>query len=1631
MKYRITTALILLSAVMSASNIRISGADSEFRINGDMTIENTSVKLVGTSEYLRIEAEGKGITGEEGLPELPVHTQLIALPATGNLKVQSFTYDFEITELSQKIVPCGWEDNIEPDNEFYSRNQWYPGDIVTIAKPSIMRGNRFTQVAMNVVQYNPVLNKIRTLKDIDLQLEVDYSKTENPLLRTDQKTSESISKLIESQIYGSSPARNQQKGSYLIIAPDGLDATLNYLARWKEKLGYKTKIATLSETGSTNTQIDNYIQNAYDTWEVPPEFVLLVGDVSGQIIVPTFYIPGGWGNYDVTDFQYSLCEGDDYFPDVMLGRVSIQSLTQLQTVISKIVNYEKTPYMDEDWFDHSLMISYVLDEGGWHLYSHRETVMAVREKLLDYTHTVVDTFVHPFNQGQGNLATMINQGRSIVNLRATGSHDHWVTWYGVELFGINNVNNLTNGFKLPFVASMTCGGGDFGAGQEPSNFGETWLMAGTPSVPKGAIAFVGPSEYDTQTGWNNANDIGIFQGYTQYGVNKAAAMMLSGKMALYNNYPYGHEMGNAHDSDQFYFYVYGLLGDPAVAIWCETPKIVSLEIESEIAFEENFLEAEIDIEDADKSGFTIAVTNADSLVAYGITDNFGRANIPIQTPPGEYEVTASKYGYKPVTEEFVSVDSEMLFVSGFEFSDRIVPGNVIDLEVLLTNSGDTTAGNIEVQLLSEDGYLVVTSEIVNPANISPDATEQVTLQFEVEAEWLNNLDKELYVQVSSTLGSTAFLIPVLTNAPEVIFKNFSSTLIQGETAVVEIDLFNTGSEGTGNFSVTLSSLNDKAEIINGTGSFSNIEPGETTTSSGSFSIDIAEYVITGETAFFQVDIFVGNAEVQTFYFEVPIGIVSETSPTFCDYGYYAIESGDEGNFSAPVYNWIEINPAYGGLGSETGADHTTYDGYTKVLDLPFTFQYFGRFYDQISVSSNGWISMGETEIVFYRNRNIPDGTGPRAMIAPFWDEIREGNTFVYYNEDEHYYVIEWSECVDAYSNFYDVTFEVILYDPIYYPTATGDGEILFQYKNVYSNDQENNYCTVGIENYEQTEGLLMTFADIYTETVHELEDETAVLFTIREGNSIPLLTIEPEEINVSIPAESSDSATLNLINNGTINDLEFNISMTNFERDSRGRDISNDQIIRGINGYVPVIPFDLSFYLIHNSPDNEPIHGVTLDFPEGFYVNSASSINTLQFGGETGEGANCSWGFGNGNDYDGSSPQIFNVNVTIDADQDQTVVIDWYIEGDGSGSDPHTREGSLIIDPTSDNFLWLEYPDGGETLVYGVQDSISWDSYGNDSNLNIQLSRDDGMNWETLSTSEPDDGFFEFTPTGALSEECKIKLTIPGAMDISSGTFSISALDIEYPISTTVMQYGILDQVVWVSSSGIDNVDIELSTDNGFSWDYLGQDEENDGLFEFYVPGPPSDDCKIRLSNSEDSAVFNMSQTFVITDFPVEWIIPEITAGVIAPGENLEIPIVFDTHGLEEGSYYAFIQVTTDWGQETNIPVYLEVTAASADDEIVIIPKLQQNFPNPFNPATTISYSMVAKDFDNIEIEIYNIKGQKVKTFLNLQNSDSANQQIIWNGKDENNVSVSSGLYFYKLKADNKVVDTKKMLLLK
>jgi Peptidase family C25/Propeptide_C25 len=1105
-KLIIGLTFLLFTIALSSYDIELTGDVLE--ITGEPGELIKSTLSVGLGRFTTLEMEDMQQGSKLGDPDLPHYTKVIALPDNGNWEINKLTYDVKGIDIEYPIVPSGWEDLTEWNDS--RADQWLPSEIVTISDPSIMRDYRFSQVSVATVQYNAALQKIRLITNLDLQLSVDYTNNANPHSGRELPGSDAFTKLAQQWIFGVDNFRNDNDyaGSLLIISRSSAQSYLETLADWKRKMGYRTYTATTVETGSSSNSIKNYIQNAYDNWTYPPDHVLLVGDVSGSYSVPAFYCEGYMYPNDVTDHDYALLDGTDYFPDVLLGRISVQSSSQLTTTISKIINYESNPYMSNtSWFTKGLMMSVVEDGWGSEYFSGRETVINAKEKLLDFTYTQVDTFIAPDQSSHTTLRNMINTGYTFLNYRGFGSAYYWTGAYGGHMFDIGDINSLSNGRMLPMVTSIVCGGGDFADNNYTTCFGETWLVSGSATNPRGAIAFIGPSEHDTKTPFNNCNDLGIYQGITEEGIFSTSGMLLRGKMEMYNNFPTCHSWGGATNSDQFYFYVYNLLGDPTVEIWTDVPKSCELELASEIPVGQNYLEISLSSEDDQIEGFRVSVTSDDGLLATGITNNNGNAYIPLEMPIGDYTVTASRYGYIPAVEEIEVIAADALGI--MDYSTDITPtaGNDFELELMLHNYAGSNAFGITVELLNYDGYLDLLTSSSNLDLLASGNDAMLSFDLNANDQWVDGRYGQIFCNVSSSLGNSTSMIELEIQSPEIAFSNYdvdnsSGFLEQSILCPLYIELYNGGSAATGTINAVLFSLDSNAVVTASESSYNSISPGNSAENVALFEL-LPANVITGQVANLQLTLYDGVSLVQTIPVTISIGEINQESPTYDSYGYMAIESQDSGDFDAPVYEWLDISPYSGGEGTYLTSPHMheTDDGWIDQLDLPFDFQYYGESFDRITVCQNGYFSFGNTQTMFFRNKAIPSGYGPDGLVCPFWDDLSEGYVYHWYDEDNHRFMIEWKNMRLEYNDNHRQFFQVILRDPEYYPTTTGDGEILFIYQQVNNYDQAENYASVGIESPDKTQGLQITFANLYPDTAHNLADETAILFTPVESAS--------------------------------------------------------------------------------------------------------------------------------------------------------------------------------------------------------------------------------------------------------------------------------------------------------------------------------------------------------------------------------------------------------------------------------------------------------------------------------------------------------------------------------------------------
>jgi hypothetical protein len=176
-------------------------------------------------------------------------------------------------------------------------------------------------------------------------------------------------------------------------------------------------------------------------------------------------------------------------------------------------------------------------------------------------------------------------------------------------------------------------------------------------------------------------------------------------------------------------------------------------------------------------------------------------------------------------------------------------------------------------------------------------------------------------------------------------------------------------------------------------------------------------------------------------------------------------------------------------------------------------------------------------------------------------------------------------------------------------------------------------------------------------------------------------------------------------------------------------------------------------------------------------------------------------------------------------------------------------------------------------------------------------------------------------------------------------------------------------------------------------------------------------------------AVDNLAIKFVRLP---EWLTVSPRGGFLLPNQHGTINVGFSTMELALGTYTGSVLVNTNDPNHASIsiPCTLFVVRTDIEDPGQAIPNvfsLAQNFPNPFNPTTEISFGLQADG--NVSVEIYDIMGRKVKTLVN-DYRPAGLYSVIWDSNNDHGDKVASGVYLYKLTSGDKVT-TKKMVMLK
>lgn len=895
------------------------------------------------------------------------------------------------------------------------------------------------------------------------------------------------------------PEARLEGARYLAIAEETMAGFADTLLSWKDRKGLLPKLVTLAETGSTREEIKHYIQEAYDSWDIPPEFVLLIGD--------TDYIPAGTGAV-WTDNYYARLEGDDYLADIFVGRLPADDDIEARTMLAKTMAYER-PWLvgGTDWpmsatllvredEDHSDPVYY---GNTWFIHDLMETA----------GYAPIDTLFNRPNSGvtESDVYASLAQGRGFVNYRGVSS-SFWISPFQVLPWV------MAPTWELPIVMSATCLSGVY---QGDEAIGEFFLRAGDHLDPRGAAAFFGTSTAGSslELSYKRGHmDEGFFAG--AFGPSRTLGeACIAAKTNLFTYY---------QDIEEYEGW--NLLGDPDLSIW--TADVADLDVtyddvvptSTETMAVSVFAGGE-PVEDA-----LVTLESFPSVFSWARTDEYGAALVPLTlASPCTLRLTGTAKNARPweggVT---VLATGPAVFLSGSEVTDAaggngdglVSPGETVEVTMELENLGNVATGEARAVLRCSDPFVTVADSLAGYGSIEPRAAAWGDYPYtvEIDAEWPGGYAPPLELVV--TYGDSVDLLtppPLATVTGDLEIAgtasddgapggNGNGSLEPGEVVGLTLDLTNASGAPLADVAATLVSRNPRVMVTGGAAWFGGVDDGASLDNADCpFAIAVAPDAAPGSALLFArvTAEAPGYAYAETLAVGLDVAEVAPLFPTGPDvYGYYAYDSTDTIYSRAPRFEWTEIGGPEGPGTRIDGASDA--DDAVTSFPSPFVVRYYGLNRTNTSVCSNGFTSLYTTSERTGNNSGIPSSEGPPSMLAPFWDDLDPssgGDIYAWHDTTAHRYIIEYDAVRHAGSEDTE-TFQVVITDPDHTDTPTGDSEILFLYKDV--SDPEG--CTVGIEHPYQTSGLEYLFNGDYGPYSAPLGDSTAVLFTTSPPESL-------------------------------------------------------------------------------------------------------------------------------------------------------------------------------------------------------------------------------------------------------------------------------------------------------------------------------------------------------------------------------------------------------------------------------------------------------------------------------------------------------------------------------------------------
>ena len=576
----LSLAILLFSAMATNAQTREFNFNNSAQQEGLTVGQSTRSNLVMRHSLKHIEIlniTDNGYTGDvvqggtgislpanAGEPDLPAFSRFVAVPngATAHIEMgyRSMTTIQNVDLLPASPIKFDTDDSpntYERNTSIYNKDAFFPEQPVTVSAPFSLRGVQTVAVTVVPYQYNPVTKELRVYDDLLFDVRFDggngtfgdnrlRSPYWDPILMQNLANYNQLP-VIDYEARMQEWVNNRPTGcEYLIVIPnnESFRQYANQLRDYRIAQGILTEVKSLSDMGCTTTdQMKNYFHNAYNTWDIPPVAVLLLGDhnsnMSNGIPAEYTYHSSSYGNC-ITDNGYADVDGD-LLPEMAFCRLVAANANEAQMMVSKQIEYEYTNpntnpstydqpitalgWQTERWFQicseavggywrnhgkHPVRINAIYSGSPGNIWSSNQNTSLVVNYFGPNGRGYIPQTPSELGGWTGGTAAQVvnavNSGAMLLQHRDHGYYQGW----GEPDFSTSNVAQMNNVGKLTFVNTINCQTGTFD--HNPECLIEAFMRRTSNGQNAGAVGCIGP----TQTSYSFVNDAYAWGMYDQY-----------------------------------------------------------------------------------------------------------------------------------------------------------------------------------------------------------------------------------------------------------------------------------------------------------------------------------------------------------------------------------------------------------------------------------------------------------------------------------------------------------------------------------------------------------------------------------------------------------------------------------------------------------------------------------------------------------------------------------------------------------------------------------------------------------------------------------------------------------------------------------------------------------------------------------------------------------------------------------------------------------------------------------------------------------------------------------------------------------------------------------------------------------